>query len=80
MPKNHPKKELADKKAIFECEITNIKSPKKNKLDDDFAKKLGAKKFARFNRKIKKANCRPIQYGFKLDFKKRNIRSIRKKS
>ena len=38
LPKNHPKKELADKKAIFECEITNIKSPKKNKLDDDFAK------------------------------------------
>ena len=39
MPKNHPKKELANKKAIFECEIKNIKSPKKSKIDDDFAKK-----------------------------------------
>ena len=34
------KKNLANKKAIFECKIINIKIPKKNKLDDDFAKKL----------------------------------------
>ena len=54
MPKNHPKKELADKKAIFECEITNIKSPKKNKLDDDFAKKLGAKNLQDLTEKLKK--------------------------
>ena len=31
LPQNHPKKELANKKAIFNCEILNIKSPKKNK-------------------------------------------------
>ena len=54
MPKNHPKKELADKKAIFECEITNIKSPKKNKLYDDFAKKLGAKNLQDLTEKLKK--------------------------
>ena len=54
LPKNHPKKELADKKAIFECEITNIKSPKKNKLDDDFAKKLGAKNLQDLTEKLKK--------------------------
>ena len=53
MPQNHPKKELANKKAIFECEILNIKSPKKNKLDDDFAKKLGAKDLADLTEKIK---------------------------
>ena len=29
---NHPKKELANKKATFECKIKNIKSPKKIKL------------------------------------------------
>jgi trigger factor len=54
LPKNHPKKELADKKAIFECEITNIKSPKKNKLDDDFAKKLGAQNLQDLTEKLKK--------------------------
>ena len=53
LPQNHPKKELANKKAIFNCEILNIKSPKKNKLDDDFAKKLGAKDLADLKDKIK---------------------------
>ena len=53
LPQNHPKKELANKKAIFNCEILNIKSPKKNKLDEDFAKKLGAKDLADLRDKIK---------------------------
>ena len=53
MPQNHPKKELANKKAIFECKIINIKSPKKNKLDDDFAKKLGAKDLSDLTEKVK---------------------------
>jgi len=54
LPQNHPKKELANKKAIFECKIINIKSPKKNKLDDEFAKKLGAKDIPDLKEKIKK--------------------------
>ena len=53
LPKNHPKKELANKKAIFECEIINIKVPKKNKLNDDFAKKLGAKDLLDLTEKVK---------------------------
>ena len=53
LPQNHPKKELANKKATFECEITNIKSPQKNKLDDDFAKKLGAKDLNDLTEKVK---------------------------
>ena len=42
MPTNHPKKELANKKAKFECKILNIKEAKENKIDDNFAKTLGA--------------------------------------
>ena len=53
LPQNHPKKELANKKAIFECEILNVKSAKKNKLDDEFAKKLGAKDLSDLTEKIK---------------------------
>ena len=52
LPQNHPKKELANKKAIFECEITNIKSPKKSKLDDNFAKSLGAKDLSDLTQKV----------------------------
>ena len=43
LPENHPKKDLANKKTKFECQILNIKKPKETKVDDDFAKLMGAK-------------------------------------
>ena len=43
LPANHPKKELANKKTKFECKILNVKKPKPHKIDDDFAKLMGAK-------------------------------------
>ena len=43
LPANHPKKELANKKTKFECKILNIKEAKENKIDDNFAKIMGAK-------------------------------------
>ncbi len=43
LPANHPKKELANKKANFECQILNVKDAVKNKIDDKFAKMMGAK-------------------------------------
>ena len=43
LPANHPKKELANKKTKFECKILNIKKSKESKIDDNFAKMMGAK-------------------------------------
>ena len=43
LPANHPKKELANKKTKFNCKILNIKKPKATKIDDAFAKLMGAK-------------------------------------
>ncbi len=43
LPENHPKKELANKKTIFECKILNVKEAIENKIDDNFAKVMGAK-------------------------------------
>jgi trigger factor len=43
LPTNHPKKELANKKTKFECKILNVKKPKTIKIDDEFAKLMGAK-------------------------------------
>ena len=43
LPANHPKKDLANKKTIFECKILNVKQAKKNEINDDFAKIMGAK-------------------------------------
>ena len=43
LPSNHPKKELANKKTKFQCKILKVKKPKDVKIDDDFAKLMGAK-------------------------------------
>ena len=52
LPPNHPKKELANKEAIFECKIKNIKQSKESKLNDDFAKKLGAQDLSDLTKKV----------------------------
>ena len=43
LPENFPEKELVNKKAQFNCKIINIKNPEEVKIDDTFAKNLGAK-------------------------------------
>ena len=43
LPNNFPEKELIGKKAIFACKVTAVKKLKEVKIDDDFAKNLGAK-------------------------------------
>ena len=43
LPENFPEKELVNKKAQFNCKILNVKNPEEVKIDDDFAKNLGAK-------------------------------------
>ena len=43
LPENYPKKEFAKKKANFKCKILNLKKPEPVKIDDQFAKTLGAK-------------------------------------
>jgi trigger factor len=43
LPEKYPKKELANKKAKFECKIINVQKPNETIINDDFAKNLGAK-------------------------------------
>jgi len=43
LPNNYPKKEYANKKADFKCKILTIKKAVPAKVDDTFAKSLGAK-------------------------------------
>ena len=42
LPENFPKKELINKKAVFDCKINSVKTPEDVKINDDFAKTLGA--------------------------------------
>ena len=43
LPENFPEKDLVNKKAKFNCKILDVKKPEEVKIDDDFAKNLGAK-------------------------------------
>jgi len=43
LPENYPEKKFANKKANFKCTILNVKKPEPVKIDDQFAKNLGAK-------------------------------------
>ena len=43
LPENFPEKELVNKKAKFKCKISEIKNPEEVKINDEFAKNLGAK-------------------------------------
>ena len=43
LPANYPNKEFINKKAIFECKILNVKKSEPVKIDDQFAKSMGAK-------------------------------------
>ena len=43
MPENFPEKDLVNKKAKFNCKIIAVKNPEEVKINDEFAKNLGAK-------------------------------------
>jgi trigger factor len=46
LPENYPQKEFAKKKANFSCKILAVKKSEDVKINDDFAKNLGAKDLA----------------------------------
>jgi len=43
LPENFQEKDLINKKAKFKCKILSVKVPEETKINDDFAKNLGAK-------------------------------------
>ena len=43
LPENFPEKDVANKKATFECKVVGVKVNQEVKVDDEFAKNLGAK-------------------------------------
>jgi len=63
LPENFPNKEFANKKANFKCKILNIKKPEAIKIDDQFAKNLGAKDLS----DLKKILSTQIQNQYKIN-------------
>ena len=54
LPENYPQKELANKKAKFNCKIIAVKKSEDVKIDDEFAKNLGAKNLTDLKQLISK--------------------------
>ena len=54
LPENYPQKELANKKAKFNCKIIAVKKSEDVKINDAFAKNLGAKNLADLKQLISK--------------------------
>ena len=54
LPQNFPKKELANKIANFDCKIIDLKKPTEVKVNEEFAKKLGAKSVDDLKNLVKK--------------------------
>mgnify|MGYP000844849414 FL=1 len=76
LPENYPKKELANKKANFNCKIINIKKPIKTKIDNDFAKKLGAKDIDDLKNLIKKQITSEYQNSLNVITKKDILKQL----
>jgi len=52
LPQNFPKKELVGKKALFKCDIINIKYSVDQPINDEFAKNFGVKDLNELNKNI----------------------------
>jgi len=63
LPENYPKKEFSNKKANFKCKILNIKKPEALRIDEQFAKNLGAKDL----KNLKELISKQIQNQYKID-------------
>ena len=72
LPENYPKKEFSNKEAKFNCKIKNIKKPEPIKVDEEFAKNLGAKNLEDLRQLVDKQIVN--QYKISLDaISKENI-------
>ena len=76
LPENYPKKELANKKANFNCKIINVKKPIKTKIDNDFAKKLGTKDVNDLKNLIKKQITSEYQSNLNIVTKKDILKQL----
>ncbi len=72
LPENYPKKEFANKKANFKCKILNIKKSESTKIDDQFAKNLGAKDL----KDLKQLTNKQIQNQYKMSLEELSKENI----
>ncbi len=78
LPENFPEKEVANKSAVFECKITAVKKPEESKIDDNFAKNLGAKDLNNLKELISKQINDEFKNSLEMISKKQILEQIEK--
>ena len=78
LPENFPEKDVANKSAVFECKITAIKKPEETKIDDNFAKNLGAKDLNNLKELISKQINDEFKNSLEMISKKQILEQIEK--
>ena len=78
LPENFPEKELVNKKAIFDCTITAVKKPEDVKINDEFAKTLGAKDLNNLKELISKQINEEFKNSLDMISKKQILEQIEK--
>jgi len=78
LPENFPEKELVNKKAVFECNISAVKNPEDIKINDDFAKTLGAKDLNNLKELISKQINDEFKNSLDMISKKQILKQVEK--
>ncbi len=78
LPENFPEKEVANKSAVFECKITAVRKPEETKIDDNFAKNLGAKDLNNLKELISKQINDEFKNSLEMISKKQILEQIEK--
>ncbi len=78
LPENFPEKDVANKSAAFECKITAVKKPEETKIDDNFAKNLGAKDLNNLKELISKQINDEFKNSLEMISKKQILEQIEK--
>ena len=78
LPENFPEKDLQNKKAIFNCKITSVKHKQEIKIDDEFAKGVGAKDLNNLKEMVSKQVSEELINSLKMITSKQIINQIEK--
>ena len=78
LPENFPEKDLQNKKAIFNCKITSVKHKQDIKIDDEFAKGVGAKDLNNLKEMVSKQVSEELINSLKMITSKQIINQIEK--
>ncbi len=78
LPENFPEKDVANKSAVFECKISAVKKPEETKIDDNFAKNLGAKDLNNLKELISKQINDEFKNSLEMISKKQILEQIEK--